>query len=570
MRRMFDEHLVRQVVSLDGAWRFITDPKDVGEAEEWYRAFPDGATHAEVPSCWNNTLGLLTYEGAAWYSKQFYCEGGSIRLCFGAVMTEATVWLDGEKLGSHYGGFSAFDFTVVVEKGYHVLTVRADNRFDADSIPHAKVDWYHYGGIVRGVDMEILAGVSVLSCHLDYKLNEKREEAEAVIRTQVFNASDKSVTAPLTVSLDGEVLSRVEVTLDAHEEATVESEPITIGDIHLWDMNDPHLYTLLAATPTDDLYDRVGFRTIEVKDNGIQLNGRAIEIRGVCRHEEHPEFGFAFPRALMQRDIDIIKEMGGNAIRGSHYPNSKAFVDLLDEQGILFWSEIPIWGCGFTEADLANPTIVARGLEMIREMEAQYYNHPCIIIWGMHNEIESGCEAAYAMTKQYHDELRAHGGNRLVTHASHKPLVDICFEFDDIICINHYSGWYGAGITDWDKVVANHTARRNSLGFADKPIIYSEFGGGALYGNHTFDNIKWSEEYQASLFAYCLELFHKTPAIAGWYIWQFCDMRTCREMGNDRARGFNNKGILNEYRKPKMAYLTVREKCRRFAEEENQ
>ena len=171
MRRMFDEHLVRKVVSLDGAWKFITDPKDVGEAEEWYRELPASATHAEVPSCWNNTLGLLEYEGAAWYSKQFYCEGGCVRLCFGAVMTEATVWLDGEKLGGHYGGFSAFDFTAVVDKGYHTLTVRADNRFDDDSIPHAKVDWYHYGGIVRGVDMEILAGISVLSCHLDYKLN---------------------------------------------------------------------------------------------------------------------------------------------------------------------------------------------------------------------------------------------------------------------------------------------------------------------------------------------------------------------------------------------------------------
>lgn len=568
MRRMFDEHQKRRVISLDGAWRFMTDPNDVGEAEKWFLELPEEATHAEVPSCWNNTLGLLEYEGAAWYEKDFYCEGGCIRLLFGAVMTAATVWLDGEKLGDHYGGFTAFDLIVFADEGYHTLTVRADNRFNADSIPQTKVDWYHYGGIVRGVDMEYLRGLSVLSCHLDYKLNDARDTAEAVVRAKVFNASEQTVTAPLTVSLDDEVLILDDVTLEAYEEAEVESEPITVEDIYLWDMDTPNLYALIAETPTDDLVDRVGFRTVEVKDNSIQLNGRPIEIRGVCRHEEHPEFGFAFPRALMQRDIDIIKEMGGNAIRGAHYPNSKVFVDMLDEQGILFWSEIPIWGVGFSEAALANPVVVSRGLEMIREMEEQYYNHPSIIIWGMHNEILSGTQAAYEMTKAYHDELRAHGGNRLVTHATARPLEDICYEFDDIICINHYTGWYGGNMSNWESMIEKHTAYRDSRGFANKPIIYSEFGGAALYGHHTFDNIKWTEEYQANLFSHCLELFHKTPQIVGWYIWQFTDMRTCRDMGNDRARGFNNKGILNEYRKPKMAYYAVREKCRRFAEED--
>ena len=568
MRRIFDEHIVRRVMSLDGAWDFLTDPKDVGITEEWFDSFPETAVHTEVPSCWNNTFGLLEYEGAAWYSKRFYCEGGCIRICFGAVMTEADVWLDGNKLGNHYGGFTAFDFTAVVDEGYHVLTVRADNRFDADSIPQTKVDWYHYGGIVRGVEVESLRGLTVRSCHLDYSLNDAMDGASAVIRAKVFNASGEALSAPLCVTLDGEVLWNTEISLDAYEEASVESEPITLGDLHLWNMDDPYLYTLTAKTPTDDLCDRVGFRYVEVRDGAVMLNGKSVEIRGVCRHEEHPEFGFAFPRALMQRDIDIIKEMGGNAIRGAHYPNSRAFVDMLDEQGILFWSEIPIWGVGFSEAALANPTVVARGLEMIREMVDQYYNHPCIVIWGMHNEILTGTQAAYEMSRQYHDELRANGGNRLVTHATARPLEDICYEFDDMICINHYSGWYGGGIETWNDKVEAHKARRDALGFSDKPIIYSEFGCGAIYGNHTFDHIKWSEEYQASLFAHCLELFHKTPEIGGWFIWQFCDMRTCREMGTDRARGFNNKGILNEYRKPKLAYLTVREKCRRFAEEE--
>ena len=568
MRRTFDEHITRKVTSLDGQWRFVTDPEDCGESLGYASALPEKAVRVEVPSCWNNELGLLEYEGAAWYEKEVYCTGGYVRLVFGAVMTAADVWLDGEKIASHYGGFSSFEAFALLEEGYHILTVRADNRFDADSIPQAKVDWYHYGGIVRGVTMEYLEGLCVLSCHMDYTMSEDRTEAEAILRARVFNASAESLTAPIQVLLNDEPVLDAQVTLEAEEEAVIESEGIHIEGLRLWDTEDPYLYTLAALTPTDDLYDRVGFRTIEVKDNKILLNGRPIEIRGVCRHEEHPEFGFAFPPKLMKRDIDIIRNMAGNAIRGSHYPNSKIFVDMLDEEGILFWSEIPIWGCGFKESDLANPTIVSRGLEMICEMEDQYFNHPSIIIWGMHNEIESGTQAAYDMTKLYHDELRAHGGNRLVTHASHKPFVDVCFEFDDIICINHYSGWYGGGISNWDNMVESHINRRNELGFANKPIIYSEFGGAALYGHHTFDNIKWTEEYQADIFRHCLELFHSTPEVAGWYVWQFCDMRTCREMGNDRARGFNNKGILNEYRKPKMSYHVIKEKCEKFRDEE--
>ena len=195
MRRMFDEHEKRRVISLDGAWDFVTDPDGVGEEQKWYEELPEGTIHMEVPSCWNNTLGLLEYEGAAWYSRDFYSEGGCVRLLFGAVMTEATVWLDGEKLGDHYGGFTAFQFLAVLDEGYHTLTVRVDNRFDADSIPQTKVDWYHYGGIVRGVDVEYLRDLSVLSCHLDYKLNETRDTAEVVVRALVSSSSTYSPTS---------------------------------------------------------------------------------------------------------------------------------------------------------------------------------------------------------------------------------------------------------------------------------------------------------------------------------------------------------------------------------------
>ena len=329
---------------------------------------------------------------------------------------------------------------------------------------------------------------------------------------------------------------------------------------------------MTAKTDSDDLMDRIGFRKIEVKDQKILLNGKTMELRGVNRHEEHPEFGFAFPRNLMKRDIDILFDLGCNTVRGSHYPNSKYFVDLLDERGLLFWSEIPIWGVGFSEEALGDPVVVARGLAMHREMVRDYYNHPSIIIWGMHNEIKSETQNAYEMTKCFAEFLRAEGGNRLLTHASNHPMNDICFEFSDIISLNMYYGWYDqlavGGAPDWEGFLKNFRARREALGMRNKPVIMSEFGAGALYNFHNaFDHIRWSEEYQTDVLAHCLKLFHNDPMIAGFYIWQFCNVRTSLEAGRDRARTFNNKGILDEYRNPKHSYFEVKKLYERFAKE---
>jgi beta-glucuronidase len=241
---------------------------------------------------------------------------------------------------------------------------------------------------------------------------------------------------------------------------------------------------------------------------------------------------------------------------------------MLDERGVLFWSEIPIWGCGFSPEALADPVVIERGLQMHREMVRYYCNHPSIIIWGMHNEIRSDLPESVEMTERYYDFLKKEGGNRLVSYASHLPLADINFTRCDVICINAYLGWYGKSMYDWPNYLNQLQTRLKELGVADKPMVMSEFGGAAIYGHHTFDAVKGTEEYQAKLLGYCLDLFHADPMIAGTYIWQFSDIRTCAEMGLDRARGFNNKGIVNEYRRPKLSYGVVKACYERFASEE--
>lgn len=558
MSRIFVDRTKRQSACLDGMWFFKTDAENQGKDQKFYMGFTDGAQIA-VPSVWNTELGLTEYNGAVWYSKDFYFEGGNLRLNFEAVMTYAEVWLDGKLLGDHYGGFSAFDFYVNnVEAGFHNLTLRVDNSFDENSIPQKKVDWYHYGGIIRSVYAEKVEEAVVTNLRFDYKLNDDLTSANATITAELFNSEDYEITSPVIFFFDGKEIFKTDITLSASETKKVTSPEFDVESIRLWDIGKPELYNISVTTETDDLFDRVGFRKIEVKDEKILLNGNQIEIRGVNRHEEYPDFGFAFPKTLMNRDIDIILNLGCNAIRGSHYPNSKYFVDLLDSKGILFWSEIPMWGVGFTAETLGLPTVIERGLTMHKEMLKQYLNHPSIIIWGMHNEIPTEAENAYNISKLFYNFLKENGGNRIVTYATYKPMEDICLEFCDIICLNQYYGWYYGDNDSWQDALNEFRERRNSLGFGHKPIIMSEFGCAAIYGDHTFTNIRWTEEYQAEMLEKALTTFHNDPMVSGFYIWQYADMRTCWEAGMTRARGFNNKGIVNEHRKPKTSYFAVK------------
>ena len=570
MRRLFDEHEKRAITLLDGSWDFCTDPMDAGEARGYATGLPT-STRVSVPGVWNTELGLLEYEGVAWYEKRFFTEGGTLRFVFEGVMTEAKVYLDGAHIGSHYGGFCQFDMIVRnVCPGHHLLTVRVDNRFDGHSIPQKKVDWYHYGGITRSVTVERLQGICVLYHRLDYTLSADLLTAKCCSTVELYNAGVRKNATRVQGFLDKTAVFTEDVTLKAGESRTLKLQ-YTVSDVQCWDVSSPRLYGLRVTTDTDDLIDRTGFRLVEAREGRILLNGRPIELRGVNRHEDHPDWGMAFPQGLMKRDLDIILDMGCNAIRGSHYPNSRIFLDMLDEAGVLFWSEIPIWGCGFAPETLADPVVIARGLQMHREMVRHYCNHPSIVIWGMHHEIRADLPESVEMSKQYYKFLKAEGGNRIVTYAANHPMEDICLAYCDMISINKYSGWYGKCPdyrAEWQQFLIDFAARRAELGMADKPVVMGEFGAAGIYGHHTFDCVKGTEEYQAELIGSCLEQFHADPMMQGSFIWQFCDIRTCSEMGLDRARGFNNKGIVNEYRKPKEAYRIVKSLYHRFAKEE--
>ena len=545
--RLFKTSKMRIPVSLDGVWDFKTDPENKGITEKWYENVPAGCDRMCVPLCWNTESRYFKYEGKAWYFTTFEALDNTYVLNFDAVQKYAEVYIDGIFSGSHYGGFTGFS----IEgrgKGTHTLAVMADNTHnDIDTIPLSKVDWFHYGGISGSVSVTSFCSAYISSHKVSYTLSGKKA------RGKINFTINGEYSGKADIIFDGKVISSIDAKTGEN------SVSVDFGEVELWDTDSPKLYEINIVIDCDDIIDRIGFRTVEAKGTEIYLNGKPIKLKGINRHNECPEFGFSMPFSLMKRDVDIIKELNCNIIRGSHYPNPEMLLDYLDETGMLFWEEIPMWG--YPQDALSAPDTMKRGLLMHKEMVECDYHHPSIIIWGLHNEIDTTVKEAYEITKAFSELIREHDSSRLITYATFKPYTDICYEFADIISLNIYPGWYGGHNPSeeaeaiMDKTL-EYLEKTNNL---NKPLFISEFGAGAIYGESTFTNAKWTEQYQANLLKELILKFHNEYNVGGTFIWQYCDMYTAFEKELERPRSFNNKGLLDEYRRPKLGYYVVKD-----------
>ena len=187
----------------------------------------------------------------------------------------------------------------------------------------------------------------------------------------------------------------------------------------------------------------------------------------------------------------------------------------------------------------------------------QYYHHPSIVIWGLHNEIDTKTQEAYALTKKFFELVRNKDGSRLITFASDKFFDDICLEFVDFVSLNYYYGWYGGTLEKWEPFIKGVRDIMMQKGVGDKPVVMSEFGCAAMQGFDDFAHDKWTMQYQCEFLKTVINLAFTTDGFCGTFVWQFAD--TTSDVNINRARGFNNKGIVTEFRRPKSAYFTVKE-----------
>ena len=542
---------MRKCTYLDGTWDFAVDPNDVGLGAGWYESFPQNALAMWVPGVWNTSRPYLNYEGVGWFRTRLSlskCAAAVIH--FASVTHQANVWLDGEPLGEHYGGFLPFSFLLVQpEPGQHELVVRVDNTHDmVSTIPSARLDWCRYGGISRPVWLEELQGPGyVASLRITPVVGDR---ATLRVRSELINLSETALDEAWTLYVDGEaVLSRAVHLAPGGSEVLLFAQELR--DVRLWSPDDPQLYRIRLAFAGDDLIERTGFREIKVVGRQVLLNGEPIRILGVNRHEAHPEWGFALPQHLMLRDLDVTRDLGANAIRGSHYPNDQRFLDLCDERGVLFMEEIPLWG--FTREQMARDIIGDRASAMLWAMIDRDVNHPCIWAWSLLNECATDAPEGHMLLQRLVDTAHEADPTRPVTFASNRNLDDICFDLVDLVCVNAYYGWYTHDLT-WPEFLDKIRA-----GIGSKPLIVTEFGAGAIPGWRALgEDVYWSEEYQCKVLTNAIDQFLRRDDLLGFYIWQLFDTRSDRALALRRPRGYNNKGLLDQYRRPKLAYHAVK------------
>lgn len=548
MIRTFCTHEIRKVRELSGSlWEFSPCTGDL--AGRKYRT--------AVPCCWESMPDFSSYRGVGVFSREIETEG-AFRLVFKGVSHTARVCLDGREIGSHYNAYTPFAVAVTdVMAGRHLLEVYADNTFGEASALHIPNDYMSYGGISRGVLLEELTDTYIEYIHAVPFM--EKDGWKALVSVKVKNWSAAGKACRLYLDLAGIASEAMELTLEAGGEKTVDFQ-LSAAEAEAWEIKNPKLYTVRATLSDengafDDQIDRMGFREIRTEGKDILLNGKKLRIRGFCRHEDHPMFGCALPYAAIQQDLETAMDLGANAIRTAHYPNDELFLDLCDEQGILVWEENH--ARGLTLEHMQNPNFERQAETCIEEMITAHINHPSVIIWGILNECASDTEYGYECYKKQYDLIKHMDFSRPRSSASCKFKTDICFGLPEIVSYNLYPEWYHEtpaseyvkDIYDW--------VQRESEG-SGKPFLVTEIGAGAIYGFRSHTLCKWSEEYQAKALEDQITAVLEQEGCSGIFIWQLCDVRVSDEWFASRPRTMNNKGIVDEYRRRKLAYDVVK------------
>lgn len=555
----------RKTFCLDGLWEFsfLGDGVDLDLLDVNGICFED---RLPVPSAFDAYPSYAGKRGTAVYRTAFDFPvdcGGMIE--FLSAGSYCQIYLDGQQVCVHHPSYVRFTVPVPPsQRPRRELLVVIDNRFDPKRAPlqESFFDFYNYGGILRSVTVHELPKTFLEYCHVI-----PRDIVTGDVEVTVHLGGQLPVAIDLNILIDGGNAMSFE-NLPVEDGAARVS--LRLPHPSTWSPEAPNLHTLAVDTGQDDMIVRFGLREVRAKGGKILLNGKPVKLLGVCRHEAHPQFGPALPYQQLVQDVELLQDLGCNFVRGSHYPQDQRFLDLCDERGILFFEESMGWGQN--KSHFTNPDFVQAQLDQTKTMIMTSFNHPCVLMWGFLNEGESDVEEARHCYESLIALIRKTDPSRLVTYASFKRRTDLFLHLVDVVCYNTYPGWYNAFDDEYPlgQVLPKIRSDVDFLGgradLKDKPFILSEIGGGALYGWKDPLNGPWTEEFQAELLKIVCGEVVGNEAISGVSIWQFFDGRTynCgRALG--RPRAFNNKGLLDEYRRPKQSYFQVREIFREYA-----
>lgn len=564
----------RTITSLDGLWRIIIDPYENGYYDYRYEPSPNGyfknakpqsegdlieydfdtSETLSVPGDWNSQKErLLFYEGTIWYKRSFVYHktpGTRLFVHFGAANYVADVYLNGEKLGRHEGGFTPFNFEVTdkVRERDNFLIVKVDNKRRRDAVPTLNTDWWNYGGLTRQVTLVETPPTFIQ----DYSIQLVKGTLDRVggwVKLDGASPGQKITVripeAGITQTLTSNALGLVPLQFEAR--------------LQLWSPEKPKLYEVVIESGADRVRDLIGFRSIEVRGTEILLNGRPLFLRGICIHEEAP---FRGGRAFSQEDAQTLlgwaKELGANFVRLAHYPHNEVMIREADRLGVLVWSEIPVYWTILWE----NPATFENARNQLTEMITRDRNRAAVIIWSMANETPLG-EARLHFLRRLAERARELDSTRLVSAAMERHYVDEqtqmiddpLGEYLDVFGCNEYVGWYDGPPEKADSLVWKSKYQ--------KPLIMTEFGAEAPYGLHGPASRRWTEEFQEKVYEHQVRMLKKIPFLRGTSPWLLMDFRSPRRPLPGVQDFYNRKGLISDRGEKKKAYYVMK----RFYEE---
>lgn len=514
----------------------------------------------DLPHTWNDTDGQDGgndyFRGTCIYEKQIErpktAEEERIYLQFHGVNSSAKIILNDEVIGTHENGYSTFRFDVTDKlREVNQLRVEADNGVN-DKIYPQVADFTFYGGIYRDVEFLI---VSEKHFDLDYhggcgvKATPDVKDKKGILHVQSY-INEKAEKEDCSVLLELQDSAGNTVAEAAGTDVTME-----VMDVHLWQgVKDPYLYKLKARLmQTGDILDEIeincGFRTFYVDpDKGFFLNGKSFPLRGVSRHQDRRGIGNAISQEQMEEDMEMIREIGANTIRLAHYQHDAYFYDLCDRYGMIVWAEIPY-------ISVHMPNGRENTFLQMTELIVQNYNHPCIVAWGLSNEITISGNSRKNKKDMLdnHRKLQEYVKKMDPTRVTTLACYAVCHPFHpvskitDVVAWNLYLGWYVPGLflNDWFMKFYHWKYPKRCLG-------YSEYGAEGMPNLHSAKPKRGdhSEEYQAKYHEYMLECFERHPFLWSTYVWNMFDFAAdARDQGGEP--GMNHKGLVTFDRKIK-------------------
>ena len=587
------QNTLRNRFELSGIWDFQTDPEGQGESAGWQFGLPEPRPLA-VPGSWNEQYAdLYGYLGPAWYMRTFYAPAGwkgqRIFVRVGSANYAAAVWLNGRAVGAHEGGHLPFECEITAGldwSGPNTLAIRVENELTATRVPAgnlssspmggfmagfpaAAFDFYPYAGLHRPVVLYSVPQVSIQ----DVTIKTTIEGDRGVVQFDV-RQSGGSGRGRVKLTGNGQLLEAALIFNDGLARGVV-----SLDGARLWSPEDPFLYYAILTLfgPDGSEVDRyqlpVGVRTVQATPAALLINGKPVYLKGFGRHEDFYASGRGLNLPLIVKDYALLKWVGANSYRTSHYPYSEEEMMLADRQGILIIDEIPAVSLQFEDGADNLRIRLETCQRMLRELVARDKNHPSVILWSVANE---------PMPPNMLKRMTGGGGTSQQDEIGRdflKLLIDLAHELDgtrpatlvgimggpvdwlelaDIVCINRYWGWYtqpgqpelGAKLLE-QELDGLHAA-------LNKPVLITEFGADTVAGMHTLPARMWSEEYQVEFLRGYLDVAERKPFVIGLHVWNFADFQAVQSV--NRVGGMNLKGVFTRDRQPKMAAHFLRER----------